>query len=80
MTIPGAPTGLVVSYDEDRVKIDWNAPVFTGGNQIALTYYKVEVLTNASDVYSEITCQESQASMIVLSTPSCTIKMLSLLN
>jgi hypothetical protein len=56
MTIPGAPTGLAVSYDEDRVKIDWNAPVFTGGNQIALTYYKVEVLTNASDVYSEITC------------------------
>jgi hypothetical protein len=73
MTIPGAPTGLAVSYDEDRVKIDWNAPVFTGGNQIPLTYYKVEVQTNASDVYSEITCSESQATMIVSSTPTCTI-------
>jgi hypothetical protein len=73
MTIPGAPTALAVSYDEDRVKIDWSAPVFTGGNHIALTYYKIEVLTNTSDVYSEITCQESQATMIVLSTPTCSI-------
>ncbi len=73
MTIPGAPTGLAVSYDEDRVKIDWNAPVFTGGYQIALTYYKVEVQTNTSEVYSEIACQQTQATMIALSTPTCSI-------
>lgn len=31
MTVPGAPTGVVVFYDTDKVKIDWAQPAFTGG-------------------------------------------------
>jgi len=79
MTVPGAPTGVQVSYDEDRVKIDWTSPAFTGGFQIALTSYKVEAMGNSSDIYLELACQESQASMILLGAPTCSIQMLSLL-
>lgn len=58
MTVPGAPQQVIVDYDEDRVRVDWTAPAFTGGDKIPLTSYNVELLTNATDIFATVTCQE----------------------
>lgn len=51
MTIPGAPTSVVVANDQADVQITWQSPAFTGGNSIALTSYIVQVESNITGVF-----------------------------
>lgn len=79
MTVPGSPQTVTVADQDDLVRVDWTAPAFTGGDRIALTSYRVELVTSVADVFATITCNEGQATLIAEANPSCTFPMLNLL-
>lgn len=76
--MPGAPTTPANVYDGENVKVTWTIPTFTGGTAVALTGYKIEVLSSDSS-YKAVTCIETQAFILAQASPYCSFKMLDLI-